>query len=137
MLALSVSISTSSSPRFTSSPTDFSHCRIVPSSIESERRGMTTSTAKRSALYVADRRDRGLYDVLLVRHRRLLERLRVRHRHVRAGDPLDRRIEVVEGLFLHERGEVGADAAVRPALFDDHAPVRLAHRLQDRVEIER
>src|SRR3954462_14037928 len=43
MLALSVSISTSSSPRLTSSPSDFSHFRIVPSSIESDRRGIATS----------------------------------------------------------------------------------------------
>src|SRR3954453_22698425 len=43
MLALSVSISTSSSPFLTSSPSDFSHLRIVPSSIESDRRGMATS----------------------------------------------------------------------------------------------
>src|SRR5918992_4820611 len=43
MLALSVSISTSSSPRETSSPSDFSHFRIVPSSIESDRRGIATS----------------------------------------------------------------------------------------------
>src|SRR5690242_7002007 len=43
MLALSVSISTSSSPSLTSSPSDLSHLRIVPSSIESERRGIATS----------------------------------------------------------------------------------------------
>src|SRR3954447_19002629 len=43
MLALSVSISTSSSPRFTSSPSDLSHLRIVPSSIESDSRGIATS----------------------------------------------------------------------------------------------
>ena len=43
MLALSVSISTSSSPRLTSSPSDFSHFRIVPSSMESDRRGIATS----------------------------------------------------------------------------------------------
>src|SRR5213080_154685 len=43
MLALSVSISTSSSPRFTSSPSDLSHLRMVPSSIESDRRGIATS----------------------------------------------------------------------------------------------
>src|SRR3954451_10685929 len=43
MLALSVSISTSSSPSLTSSPSDFSHLRIVPSSIESDRRGIATS----------------------------------------------------------------------------------------------
>src|SRR5215203_3201984 len=43
MLALSVSISTSSSPLETSSPSDLSHLRIVPSSMESDRRGMATS----------------------------------------------------------------------------------------------
>src|SRR5215207_3997593 len=43
MLALSVSISTSSSPRLTSSPSAFSHLRIVPSSMESDRRGIETS----------------------------------------------------------------------------------------------
>src|SRR5689334_7064360 len=43
MLALSVSISTSSSPLETSSPSDLSHLRIVPSSMESDRRGIATS----------------------------------------------------------------------------------------------
>src|SRR5919112_4003465 len=43
MFALSVSISTSSSPRLTSSPSAFSHLRIVPSSMESDRRGIETS----------------------------------------------------------------------------------------------
>src|SRR4051812_43285947 len=43
MLALSVSISTSSSPLETSSPSDLSHFRIVPSSMESDRRGQATS----------------------------------------------------------------------------------------------
>src|SRR5829696_5134634 len=43
MFALSVSISTSSSPRLTSFPSAFSHLRIVPSSMESDRRGIETS----------------------------------------------------------------------------------------------
>src|SRR3954452_24875038 len=43
MFALSVSISTSSSPLETESPSDLSHFRIVPSSIESDSRGMATS----------------------------------------------------------------------------------------------
>src|SRR4051794_29538354 len=43
MFALSVSISTSSSPVRTSSPSALSHFRIVPSSIESESLGMATS----------------------------------------------------------------------------------------------
>ena len=48
MLALSVSISTSSSPLETSSPSDLSHFRIVPSSIESDRRGIATSAMGRN-----------------------------------------------------------------------------------------
>ena len=43
MLALSVSISTSSAPRSTCSPSAISQRRIVPCSIVSESRGMTTS----------------------------------------------------------------------------------------------
>ncbi len=46
MFALSVSISTSGAPRFTSPPTSTSHFSTVPSSIESDRRGITTSEAK-------------------------------------------------------------------------------------------
>ncbi len=49
MFALSVSISTSSSPSETSSPGAFSQRRTVPSSIESERRGMTMSVANYNA----------------------------------------------------------------------------------------
>ena len=48
MLALSVSISTISSPRDTSSPSDLSHLRIVPSSMESDRRGIATSAMCRN-----------------------------------------------------------------------------------------
>src|SRR5689334_21537102 len=47
MLALSVSISTSSSPLETSSPSDLSHLRTVPSSMESDRRGIATSAMPR------------------------------------------------------------------------------------------
>src|SRR3954454_3632310 len=122
MLALSVSISTSSSPRLTSSPSDLSHLRIVPSSIESDRRGIATAampcsvTLSRAppALEVAEGGHDRLDDLRLVRVGDLLERLGVGHREVRAGDPGDRRVEVVEGLLLDQRGEVGADAAVRP-----------------------
>src|SRR5688500_17558454 len=47
MVALSVSISASSSPRRTSSPSALSQRRIVPSSMESDSRGMVTSTPNR------------------------------------------------------------------------------------------
>jgi hypothetical protein len=67
----------------------------------------------------------------------LLERLGVGHRHVGARHPANRRVEPVEGLLLDQRREVGADAAVGPALLDDHGAVGLADRLEDRVEVER
>src|SRR5262249_21904225 len=44
IVALSVSTSTSGSPLATGSPGAFSHATIVPSSIESESRGIMTST---------------------------------------------------------------------------------------------
>src|SRR3954454_13421933 len=86
MLALSVSISTSSSPRFTSSPSDLSHLRIVPSSIESDRRGIATSAMPGSVplrLQVAEGRDDRFDDLRLVRVGDLLERLGGGHRQGR------------------------------------------------------
>ena len=56
---------------------------------------------------------------------------------VGAGHPLDRRVEVVEGLFLDQRRDVCTHPAMRPALFDDDDAVGLANRVQDRVEVER
>ena len=80
MLALSVSISTSSSPRLTSSPSDFSHLRIVPSSIESDRRGIETSAMRRS---VTQRH--GRTDAAGLARRRVHERGRG-HRRDREGE---------------------------------------------------
>ena len=93
--------------------------------------------APRDLTEVAEGGEHGLHHLRLVREGDLLEVLGVGHRHVGARDAPDGRVEVVEGLLLHERGEVGADAAVRPALLDDHAAVGLAHRGEDRVEVER
>ena len=53
MLALSVSISTSGWPRFTSPPTSTSHLSTVPSSIESDSRGIRTSRGHQTSLKVA------------------------------------------------------------------------------------
>src|SRR5215211_3833769 len=119
MLALSVSISTSSSPRLTSSPSDLSHLRIVPSSIESDRRGIATSAmlgsvplptlkasarggGRRAALQVAEGGDDRLDDLRLVRVGDLLERLGVGHRQVRSRDARDGGVEVVERLLLDQ-----------------------------------
>src|ERR1700741_1868877 len=40
---------------------------------------------------------------------------------VPAGDPRDRRLEVVETVLLHEGGQLGAEAAGPRRLVDDHA----------------
>src|SRR6188768_980759 len=133
MLALSVSISTSGSPRLTSPPSSTSHLSTVPSSMESERRGIVTSLA----MLLLEVPEGGVHGVLLVRERRLLEWLGVRHRDVGAGHALHGRVEPVEGLLLDQRREVRAHAAVGPALLDDHDPVGLLDRLEDRVEVER
>src|SRR5215208_2531341 len=137
MFALSVSISTSSSPTATSSPCDLIHRRIVPSSIESESLGMTISLATFSSQTAFERRHGRADHVLGVGDGRLLEALCVRHWNVGTSDPLDRCVEVVEGLLLDEGREVRADAAMRPPLLQDHAAVRLAHRGENRVEVER
>src|SRR2546423_15412366 len=101
MLALSVSISTISWPRSTSSPSDTSYLRIVPSSIESDSRGITTSAAIGSD--VPEGGERRVHHVLLVWERGLLERLGVGHRHVGAGHSLHGRVEPVERLLLDQR----------------------------------
>src|SRR5918992_701248 len=140
MLALSVSISTSGSPRLTSPPSSTSHLRTVPSSIESDRRGIVTSLAigwGPRSLDVSEGGDRGLPYVLFVRECGLFERLGIWHGNVGAGHALHRGVEPVERLLLDQRGEVGAHAAVRPALLDDHGAVRLLDGLENRVEVER
>src|ERR671918_692116 len=105
MLALSVSISTSGSPRLTSPPSSISHLRTVPSSIESDRRGIVTSVANcASFLEISERGYRGLHDVLLVRERGLLQGLGIWHRHIGPRHPLHGRVERVEGLFLNQGG---------------------------------
>ena len=39
-------------------------------------------------------------------------------------------------MLLHKCSDVGADPAVRPALFDDEQPVGLCDRREDRVEVK-
>ena len=74
MFALSVSISAISWPFSTSSPSETSHLRMVPSSMESDSRGMVMSVAMGVVrLEVAERGECGLHDVLLVRHGGLLQ----------------------------------------------------------------
>src|ERR1700743_1008604 len=97
MFALSVSISTSSSPTATSSPICLTHLSTVPSSIESESRGMTMSWTAVWGIGSDPRRDLGgeaeaardlVDDAALVRKEGVLEARRVGGRGLRAGgDP--------------------------------------------------
>ena len=69
--------------------------------------------------------------------RRVLEVLRVGHRHLGHPDALDRRVEVVEARVLHARGDLRRDAVGRPALLDAEHAVGLRHGLGDRLHVER
>src|SRR5947209_7653879 len=75
-------------------------------------------------------------DVLACRDRRLFQAEAVRHRHLRAAQPANRRIEVVEAPLLHAGGELGGHAVRRPTLLDDHAAARLAHRVHDGLPVD-
>ena len=65
-------------------------------------------------------------DALRAREVRPLERMRIRR--VPAGHALDRRLEVIEAVLLHERDELGAEAAGARRLVDDDAAAGLLHR---------
>src|SRR5947209_4908167 len=54
--------------------------------------------------------------------------LRVRIRRVPPGHALDRCLEMKEAMLLHQRGELGAEAAGARRLVHDHAAARLVHR---------
>ena len=54
-------------------------------------------------------------------------------RDVRAGDPGDRSVEVVERLLGDDRGDLGAVAAEPVVLVDDQALAGLADRVEQRL----
>jgi len=66
-----------------------------------------------------------------------LERLRIGHRDLCTPDALRRGVEVVEARAADSSGELGADPERRPTLLGDEHPVRLAHRFDHRVDVER
>src|SRR3954466_7555461 len=130
-VTLSVSSSQSGSPFWTASPSRFSHLTIVPDSIPWPSRGSLTSVA---TLHRAENR---LQDVVGVRGDELLHHRGERQRRELRPDPLDRRVEPVERLVLDDRRDLGADPHPHDRLVRDHAPVRLLHRLDQRLLVER
>src|SRR2546428_3933554 len=118
-VALSDSTSAITSPFLTTSPLFFFHSTTVPSSIVSESLGMFTSAI---GLLPADHHARELLDVLARRDGRLLQGQAVRHRHLSAAQPADRRVQVVEAPLLDPGGDLRGDPIRRPALLDHEAP---------------
>src|SRR6185312_8345984 len=128
-VALSVSTSASGSPSDTRSPSCLSQRTIVPSSIESDRRGMTTSGMNSGAL--ADRRG----DRVGVRDERVLESRAVGNRQL-AGGQQPHVVEVVQAVLGHAAKQTGRPSAGGGALFDGEQAIRAGDRLEHNVEIE-
>src|SRR5919108_162660 len=125
---LSVEISKSGSSRSISSPSCFSHFRIVPSTIVSPSWGIlivviVVSSPGRELLHLS-------HDVLDAQEERVLEAGGERDGHVRRREPDDRGVEVFEGL-LRDRGcHLRADPDEPVGLGQDHRSRRLLDRPQ-------
>src|SRR5215475_1377071 len=130
MFALSVSISAISSPTATSSPTCFIQVRIVPSSIESERRGIAMSCAVVWAISVAP---------LLYAGGDLGRKAQS------LGDLVDDTtlgwhpgvVELMQALGGDHPDQVGGPAADRRSLLDRDDAVGLGDGSEDGGEVER
>src|SRR5204862_1576564 len=106
MVALSVSISQITWPDLTSSPTLTCHLASLPSVMVGDSAGirMLIDMASLRPLAIADFAGGG-DDGVRLRQGHALEVRRVGQRNVEPGDPLDRRVEPVEGMVHHLRGE--------------------------------
>jgi hypothetical protein len=67
----------------------------------------------------------------------IFQRLADRDGNIHRPDTHDGRIEVVEGMFLHQGGDFSADAEPPVRLVGYNQPARLADRGQDRVQVQR
>ena len=72
-----------------------------------------------------------------VRHVKPFQLGRVRHRRVRRRDLQHRRVQPVEAARGDQPGDVGGHAATRAGFVHDHHAAALAHRVQDRLLVER
>ena len=85
----------------------------------------------------AERGERCRGDPILVRHRRVLEALRVGQWHLGHPHPLDRCVELVEAGLLDARGQLCGDSVAGPALLHAERAVGARHRLHDRLDVQR
>src|SRR3989441_888706 len=149
---LSVEISNNGSSRFTGSPSCLSHLLKVPSAMDSPIWGMRTSMraimSPRGAVgcqLSACRRptaDNGfsvrreppcrLNDVFRLRQHEVLQRRRIRQRHVVGGHPHDRPVEPFERLLVDAGRDLPGDAPGAGVLVHDQHLVGLLHRAHDR-----
>src|SRR5215203_1385102 len=135
IVTLSVSISAIGSPSETSSPSLLSHLRRVPSSIASPILGIMTSG---TLLLLLIQNPAGrVGNLLLAGECHQLEVARVRSRDFGTAHALYGGVEIVEGPILDDRRHLARHPEPPPLLLDRHGPMRLLHRLDDGVLVER
>src|SRR5215218_11000518 len=135
IVTLSVSISAMGSPSETSSPSLLSHLRRVPSSIASPILGIMTSGTL--LLLLVQNPAGRVGNLLLAREGHQFEIARVRPGDLGTAHPLYGGVEIVEGPILDDSRHLASHPEPPPLLLDGHGPVRLLHRLDDGVLIER
>src|SRR6478735_3479689 len=143
MTALSVSISTSTSPRSTRSPMFLSQVRMRPSSMVSERRGMVISGTCGPRVSWSESADRSQRFAACGVERfgggegRLLQGFGVGQGDFGGGDAAYRCVEMVEGAIGDRRGDLGADTVGQPIVFGDDGAAGLADGFDNRVAVQR
>src|SRR5215218_14047 len=135
IVTLSVSISAMGSPSETSSPSLLSHLRRVPSSIASPILGIMTSGTL--LLLLVQNPAGRVGNLLLAREGHQFEIARVRSRDFGTAHALYGGVEIVEGPILDDRRHLARHSEPPPLLLDSHGPMRLLHRLDDGVLVER
>src|SRR5215217_8150112 len=141
MVALSVSISSNTSPFSTLSPSFLSHSAIWPSVMVSLKRGIVTSAIALSFLscnrrflpaFAYQYLVNGFNQVIRACQGCDFQRLGVGQRHFQAAYPQHRGVQVIESVFLDGRGQFGPDSVGTPVFFQDYRPVGLFNRVDDR-----
>src|SRR2546430_4372036 len=74
--------------------------------------------------------------LVLARQHEVLERRRIRRRHVERADAPHRRIEILECLLRDACRELRARTTGQRRLVKDDHPIRFGHRLEDRLLVE-
>src|SRR5438093_1939506 len=79
----------------------------------------------------------GRGNVRLVWHRPHFERAGVGHGDVGPGDALDRRVQLIECVFIDTHRNLGSGSEWLPLFLDHHCPMRARDRLHDGRRVER